>query len=100
MTTLGIAALKAELSQQLERVKAGGEIVITERGLPIARIVPIAGARALDGRVEELVRRDAVRLPARKLSPAQLRDLLAAPRPHVESPELRRALEQEREDRA
>ena len=41
MKTTPVAQLKATLSEQLARVKAGEEIVVTERGRPIAKIVPI-----------------------------------------------------------
>lgn len=34
--------LKASLSRYLGKVKEGGTIVVTERGRPIARIVPVA----------------------------------------------------------
>lgn len=39
--TAGVAQLKASLSEYLARVKAGGEVVVTERGRPIARLVPV-----------------------------------------------------------
>jgi prevent-host-death family protein len=37
----GIRDLKAKLSAYLRQVKAGETIVITERGKPIGRIVPV-----------------------------------------------------------
>jgi prevent-host-death family protein len=37
----GIRELKRELSAYLRRVKAGESITITERGVPVGRIVPI-----------------------------------------------------------
>lgn len=41
MKTATISKLKATLSEHLARVKAGEEVVVTERGKPIARIVPL-----------------------------------------------------------
>jgi prevent-host-death family protein len=41
MDTASIAHLKARLSRYLMRVKGGRELVITERGIPIAKIVPL-----------------------------------------------------------
>lgn len=41
MKTAGIAVLKSQLSEYLTAVKAGEEVCVTERGRPIARIVPI-----------------------------------------------------------
>lgn len=39
MTTAGIKDIKNNLSRYLDRVKSGEEILITERGKPIARII-------------------------------------------------------------
>ncbi|MBI3937300.1 MAG: type II toxin-antitoxin system prevent-host-death family antitoxin [Betaproteobacteria bacterium] len=40
MDHVGIYDAKAKLSQLIEQVKAGGEVVITKRGKPVARLVP------------------------------------------------------------
>ena len=40
-TTTNVADLKSRLSECLRRVKAGGELVITERGVPVAKLVPL-----------------------------------------------------------
>lgn len=40
MRTVTVAAAKARLSAMLAEVEAGEEIVITRRGLAVARIVP------------------------------------------------------------
>jgi prevent-host-death family protein len=45
---IGIRELRGSLSEYLARVRAGDELVVTDRGKAIARIVPIAGGRALD----------------------------------------------------
>ncbi len=47
MKTTAVAKLKAELSRYLRLVKAGEEILITERNVPVAKIVPV-GAVATD----------------------------------------------------
>ena len=39
MNTVGIKEIKNNLSRYLSRVKSGEEILITERGKPIARII-------------------------------------------------------------
>ena len=41
MKTTAVAELKASLSRYLARVKAGEEVLVTERGKPIAKIVPL-----------------------------------------------------------
>ena len=39
--TTSVVLLKARLSEYLRLVKAGHEVVITERGVPVARVVPL-----------------------------------------------------------
>ena len=40
-TEIGIPELKARLSAYLRRVRAGETIIITDRGKPVGRIVPV-----------------------------------------------------------
>lgn len=42
MKTAAVARLKASLSKYLAQVKGGEEILITERGKPVAKLVPLA----------------------------------------------------------
>jgi len=51
-TRVSVAQLKARLSEHLRVVKGGGEVVITERGVPVARIT------ALDTSERRATRRD------------------------------------------
>ncbi len=51
MRSVNIAELKNRLSAYLQEVRAGEEIVIRDRNLPIAKIVPLATA---DVSAEEL----------------------------------------------
>ncbi len=44
MTTVKIAELKDHLSEHLRAVEQGGEVIITDRNRPIARIVAIAAS--------------------------------------------------------
>ncbi len=41
MKTAAVSELKAFLSKYLSNVKAGEEVVVTDRGRPIAKIVPM-----------------------------------------------------------
>ena len=41
MKTTAISELKAHLSEYLNQVKSGDEVLVTDRGKPVARIVPI-----------------------------------------------------------
>jgi prevent-host-death family protein len=45
---VGIRQLRNNLSDYLEQVRDGGEVVVTDRGAAVARIVPIPGGRAID----------------------------------------------------
>lgn len=53
---IGIRALKAQLSQYVRRAAGGEVIVVTERGRPVAQLVPHRSAE-LPRQVAELVRR-------------------------------------------
>jgi prevent-host-death family protein len=59
---MGIAELKALLSETLARVKAGEEVTVTEHGRPIARIMPLSRANPLAA-TQELVRTGLVKPP-------------------------------------
>lgn len=62
---IGVAELKARLSAYLDKVKAGEEVIVTEHGRPVARLVPVfSDAEQRDARLQRLVRAGAV-LPAR-----------------------------------
>jgi prevent-host-death family protein len=63
-----IAVLKAKLSEYLDAVKAGEEIIVTERGEPIARLLPIAQEESMEVRMIRLVAAGLVRPPVRPLS--------------------------------
>ena len=49
----GSESCGAGLSDYLDRVREGDELVVTDRGTAFARIVPIAGGRALDRAIAE-----------------------------------------------
>jgi prevent-host-death family protein len=56
MQRAGVAELKARLSSYLEQVKAGNEVLITDRGIPIARLVPLERTIKIQSRRKRLVR--------------------------------------------
>ena len=62
--TANVAQVKARLSAYLRQVKDGSEVVITERGIPIARLVPLAPDERRATREERLIRSGALRPPA------------------------------------
>lgn len=61
MRTVAIAKLKAGLSGYIESVKAGEQVVVTNRGRPVALIVPIDPNISLDARRAELIAKGLVR---------------------------------------
>ena len=50
---VGIRALRDRLSEYVERVRAGEELVVTDRGRAVARLVPVGHERALDRLIRE-----------------------------------------------
>lgn len=68
MTTVGIRALKAHLSQHLRRVQAGERVQVTDRGKVIAEIGPPGGVEAVPGLPEwlkNMARKGQATLPSR-----------------------------------
>lgn len=49
---VAISTLRAELSSWIERARAGEEIVVTDRGTPVARLLAVDTAPLLDQLVE------------------------------------------------
>ena len=41
MKTAAVSRLKASLSEYLAKVKAGEEVIVTDRGKPVAKLVPL-----------------------------------------------------------
>ena len=67
--TANVAQLKARLSEYLRQVKDGSEVVITERGIPVARLVPLAPDEQRATREERLIRSGALRPPTAPRQP-------------------------------
>ena len=73
MSRVGIADLKAHLSEHLRRVRAGRTITVVDRETPVAQIVPYDAERPLE--VRRATRKPGeLRLPRR---PAKATDSLA-----------------------
>jgi prevent-host-death family protein len=45
---VAVSALRAELSEWIERARGGEEVVVTDRGTPVARLVGVAVAPLLE----------------------------------------------------
>jgi prevent-host-death family protein len=95
MRSAAISKLKATLSEYIGYVKAGEEVLVTERGKPVARIVPV-GDLSDDARRLDLIRRGIMRPGKGRLKPEDWRDL-----PIVRIPDdvIQRIMDEEREDR-
>ena len=65
--TVGIRELKAHLSSYLRQVKSGNSVIITERGKPVGRIVPISPS--LEVRLQDLVEAGLAAWSGQRLSP-------------------------------
>ncbi len=68
-TTTNVVQLKSRLSEYLRRVKAGGELVITERGIPVAKLVPLDATERRTTRRLRLSKTGIVRAGRGKLPP-------------------------------
>jgi prevent-host-death family protein len=73
MTKVGVARLKAELSRYLEVAKNGEEVVITDRGRPVAKIVALRGTERSESRRERLARAGMLSLGTGRLRRALLK---------------------------
>jgi len=96
MATAGVSELKARLSDYLDKVKAGAEVLITDRGRPVARLVPIRRAKHMRPVLSKMEKQGLIRLGTGKIP----KDFWRMPRP--EDPQglvLQALLEERREGR-
>lgn len=85
MAEAGIRDLRDHLSRYLERVQAGEELTVTDRGRPIARLVPVEGPHTFDrlvaeGLVTPAVSRHRHRPPTRTTATEPVSELVAEQR--------------------
>ena len=93
MKKASISQLKTSLSAYLLGVKNGEEVLVTERGRPIARLVPAPGAEGATDRTKRLIRAGILRAGTGRLS----RELLKpSPVADPEGKTLRGLLEERR----
>ena len=53
--TVGVFEAKTKLSELLDKVAAGEEVIITKRGKPVAKLVPVSSEIDLYGALEGCV---------------------------------------------
>jgi prevent-host-death family protein len=63
MKTANIAELKNGLSAYLSEVKRGGQVIVSERNVPFAKIVPLGPGDDYDSEEMELVAKGLMSLP-------------------------------------
>jgi prevent-host-death family protein len=81
MKTAAVSELKARLSEYLNQVKAGMEVLITDRGKPVARLVPVCRNQNFKESLALMEKQGLIRLGPGKLP----KDFWKIPRP--EDPE-------------
>ncbi len=67
MKTATVSKLKASLSAYLRQVKAGEEVLVTERGRPIARIAPAVISHTLPKHLVEMQKQGLIKLGSERL---------------------------------
>jgi prevent-host-death family protein len=96
MNRVSISELKARLSEYLEAVRAGEEVIVTDRGRPVARIAPVSGPEDSESRLQMLIRTGQARPPDR--AGGLDLELLRAHRPTVPGAGLSEAIIEERRE--
>jgi prevent-host-death family protein len=71
MRSVNVAELKNQLSKYLTFAKGGEEVVIRDRNLPVAKLVPLS-AEAADSQELKLVAAGSMRLPKTRLNVKRL----------------------------
>jgi len=94
-SSVNVTELRSHLSAYLSRVRGGEEILISDRNIAIARMVPLAKTAHQDEELLELAAQGLLRLPDRKLD---LKPFFDTPAPRVALARLRAAIEAEREE--
>ena len=67
MKTTTVSKLKASLSEYLRQVKAGEEVLVTERGRPIAKLSPAITSQALSQNMIEMEKQGLIKVGSGKL---------------------------------
>jgi prevent-host-death family protein len=94
--TASVVELKAKLSEHLRQVKSGHELIVTERGIPVARLLPLDDGERRSTRRLRLTQSGALK-PGRGKLPALLK---RPPRGPAEGASVVAALLAERRDPA
>ena len=94
MKTTTVSKLKASLSKYLRSVKAGEEVLVTERGRPIAKLTPAGSSEILRDDLIEMKKQGLIKLGPGKLP----RGFWKLPRPNDPKGLVTKAVLREREE--
>jgi prevent-host-death family protein len=94
MKTATVSKLKASLSAYLRRVKAGEEVLVTERGRPVAKLSPATSHQTLPQHLAEMERQGLIKLGSGKLP----KDFWELPRPKDPKGSILKSMLEEREE--
>jgi prevent-host-death family protein len=93
MKTAAVSELKARLSEYLNEVKGGGEVLVTDRGKPVARLIPVAPSSNIKDSLLKLEKQGLIKRGTGALP----RDFWTAERPEDQDGLVLKALLEERE---
>ena len=94
MQTTTVSKLKMSMSACLRQVKSGEELLITEHGRPVARLLPVTGIASLPEHLAEMEKNGLLKRAGKSL-PEDFWDL---PRPADPMAALRSTVSKEREE--
>ena len=95
MQSVNIAELRSHLSTYLGRARRGEEIIVRDRNLAIAKIVPLSKTGDFDEELLDLAAQGLVRLPEK---PLDWKAFFSLPAPNVPLEKIQAAIEAEREE--
>jgi prevent-host-death family protein len=94
MNKAAVSKFRAHLRNYLNQVKAGTEVLITDRGKPVARLVPISRTKAAGESLIRMEKQGLIKLGSGKLP----KNFWALPRPEDPDGLVLKALLEEREE--
>ncbi len=80
MRTVSVSEAKNGLSALLREIRGGATVLITDRGVPVARLAPIRAARGISAAAIELAQQGRLVLPEQSPDTAWLDLPMAEPR--------------------
>jgi|SRR5271154_1938417 len=99
MKSVQIGELKNHLSAHLREVRNGEEIIVHDRNMPVARIIPYV-PESIEEQQRILVAQGVLKRPKNQAADrdAWVKEFLAKPRPSVSREAIMRAILEEREE--